>query len=406
MATGMRLGRVFGIKLIVDASLLVIFVLISFQLAVGVFPAWHPEWTLAMTWSVAIAAAILFFVSVLVHELSHALVGRAFGVPVRSITLFMFGGMANIERDPDSPKAELLMAIVGPIASLVIGVSSLLLGGWLTDLSSTDIDIDHGFDLAAGMGPAATLLMWLGPVNIVLALFNMVPAFPLDGGRVLRAVVWGATGDLRTATRWASGAGRIFAWFLIVSGVATIVGIDVPLFGPGLIQGMWLILIGWFLHGAAVASHRQLIIRDLLDDVPVARLMRRNAATIDPRITVAELVENHIMKTDEPAFPVVDGEHLIGIIALDDVRKIPRLQWDRLLVLDVMTPREHVVTTSPNDDVYSALQVLGRRDIAQLPVVENGRLLGILRRRDVARWLELQSETRAPEFGTPATRQV
>lgn len=192
LTTGLRLGRIVDIEIVADWSLLIIFWLISFSLAAGVFPAWHPEWTAALAWGTALAAALLFFVSVLIHELSHALVGRLHGIVVRRITLFMFGGMAQMENEPPTWRAEFAMAIVGPLTSLALGVFFL----WLTPFAGGPLDIDPD-------DPGATLAA-LGPVNILLALFNLVPGFPLDGGRVLRALLWALTGSLRRATRYAS----------------------------------------------------------------------------------------------------------------------------------------------------------------------------------------------------------
>src|SRR3989304_1275370 len=204
IAAGLRLGRIAGIEIAADWSLLIIFWLIAFTLAVGVFPGWHPDWGAALSWATALAAALLFFASVLVHELSHALVGRAHGIVIRRITLFMFGGMAQMENEPSTWRAEFAMAIVGPLASLALGIPFL----GLAAISSAprDIDPDKPQETFAALAPLPTLLVWLGPVNIILALFNLVPGFPLDGGRVLRAILWAVTGNLRMAPRRAPPA--------------------------------------------------------------------------------------------------------------------------------------------------------------------------------------------------------
>src|SRR5688572_21416840 len=222
MRKGFRLGSVSGIELRIDWSLAIIFVLIVSMLGGGLFPAWHPEWSAAHSWATAFAAALLFFASVLVHELSHALTGRAHGIPVKRITLFVFGGMAQLEREPHEWRAELWMAIVGPLTSLVLGIAFLV--GAESLMGDVQVDPTQPAALLAQLGTAPTLLLWLGQVNIVLALFNLVPAFPLDGGRVLRAALWGATGDLLKATRWASSLGQAFAWVLIAAGHAMILG--------------------------------------------------------------------------------------------------------------------------------------------------------------------------------------
>ncbi|MFA7386954.1 MAG: site-2 protease family protein, partial [Thiohalobacteraceae bacterium] len=242
MGNGFHLGRIAGIDVRVDWSLSIIFFLISFSLAVGLFPAWHPDWGPGISWLTALVAALAFFASVLAHELSHALVGRAQGIEVKRITLFIFGGMAHMENEPRAWKAELWMAIVGPITSLVLGLLFLALT-W-SSLDPGTVDPENPAALFAALAPVPTVLLWLGNINIVLAVFNMVPGFPLDGGRVLRALLWGVTGDMRRATRWASQAGQMFAWILIGTGVAMMLGIQVPFFGSGVLPGLWLAFIG------------------------------------------------------------------------------------------------------------------------------------------------------------------
>src|SRR5690242_19429734 len=308
LVRGLPIMRIAGIDVTVDWSLLIIFALITTSLAAGLFPQWHPAWSPATSWLTALAAAVLFFVSVLAHELSHALVGRANGIRVKRITLFVFGGMAQMEQEPGRWPAELWMAIVGPITSLVIGIACVLAAGAAT-LASDVPDLER---FLASLDPGRTLLLWLGQINIVLALFNLVPAFPLDGGRVLRAVLWGATDDLRRATRWASALGQLFAGFLIAAGIAMVLGISLPYLGSGAANGVWLAFIGWFLNNAALMSYRQLLTRELLHDVPVGRLMIRQLETVWPDMPLDMLVSNFLVRSDQRAFPVLEGERLAG----------------------------------------------------------------------------------------------
>lgn len=378
---GIPLGRAFGVEIVADWSLLIIFALVAFQLGVGVLPAWHPQWGPGLVWGVALAAALLFFTSILLHELSHALVARRFGIPVRRITLFLFGGMAHMDKDPSSPKAELLMAAVGPLVSLVIGIGSIMIGGALAGPAMERFAEEP--ELAyASLGPVATLLLWLGPVNVLLAIFNMVPGFPLDGGRVLRAALWWWTGDLRRATRWASGAGRLFGFTLIALGVWMI-------FRGGLGSGIWLALIGWFISSAARMGYQQVVVREALEGVPVNRLMRTHFDVVGPRTRVDELVYEHVMGTDQQAFPVMDGERLVGIVAMHDVRRVPREQWADARVADIMTPEPQLVTIDPEANAAEALEALARRDIDQVPAVRGGSLFGMVRRQDLVKWLAL-----------------
>ena len=342
-----------------------------------------------MRWALALVAATLFFISILLHELSHSIAAKAYGLPVRRITLFLFGGVSNIEREPPTPKVEFLMAVVGPITSILLGLIFLAMatfsiarsGGPLSDAPTT---ISH-------FGPVTTLLAWLGPVNILLGLFNLIPGFPLDGGRILRSILWSATKDLRKATAWATGAGRAVAWMFIISGVSMAFGARLPLFGTGLVSGLWLIFIGWFLNSAAVNSYQQTLVRNLLEDVPVFRLMRLNVPTVTPTLSINRLVYDYVMGTDERAFPVMDGERLVGLVCLEDIRKVPREAWEQTTVGEIMTDTNHLDVVTASEYAGDALEKLTRRDVRQAPVVENGRLVGLLRRRDILKWLELQS---------------
>jgi Zn-dependent protease len=259
MESGLRIGSIAGIEIRVDPSLTFVFMLVTVSLGVGLFPAWHPDWSAVIVWCTAAAAAVLFFGSVLVHELAHALVGRAQDITIRRITLFVFGGMAHLEEEPHDWRAELWMAVAGPVTSFAIGVVCLFLAGLMVG----PVEIDPGDPIAvfAALDPLATIAAWLGPVNIGLAVFNLVPGFPLDGGRVARALLWGATGDIVRATRWAAAMGQTFGWMLMAIGFAMILGLRVPYFGTGILNGMWIALIGWFLNNAAIMSYRQLLSR-------------------------------------------------------------------------------------------------------------------------------------------------
>lgn len=391
MSHGINIGRIFGIRITLDWSLIFIFLLVAFNLGAGVFPAWHPGWSALLTWTVAVAAAVLFFASVLVHELSHALVAKVYDVPVRSITLFLFGGIANIEHDPDSPKEEALMAGVGPLTSIGLGVGFIVLMRLLSTVPAGAMD--NPLAALEHLGPVATLLAWLGPINILVGVFNLIPAFPLDGGRVFRALLWALTRNVRTATRWASRAGQGFAWFLIIVGVAMAFGVHVPVFGGGLIQGLWFAFIGWFLNTAAVASYRQLIIRDLLQDVPVRRLMRRELPPmIDPESPISTLVDDYLLKTGQALFLVGNPtQGTLGVVRVDDVQQVPREQWPTTNVGRIMRAIADLPQTTPDQDAFQALQALGRLDVDEMLVMDGGQIVGIIRRQDIARWLELES---------------
>jgi Zn-dependent protease/CBS domain-containing protein len=389
MRTGLRIGRIFGINIYVDWSWILIFLLVMWDLAAAVFPQLHPHWGTTLIWGTAIAASLLFFASVLAHELAHSIVARTNGIPVHDITLFLFGGVSNIQGEPPSPGVEFVMAIVGPLTSIMLGVFFLLLSG----AAAAGMEVISGNTLhaLAQLGPVSTLLLWLGPINIVLGVFNLIPGFPLDGGRVLRSIFWAISHNLRRATQWASSIGQVVAWAFILAGISMIFGVSIPFLGSGFFGGLWIAFIGWFLNNAAVQSYRQVAIEDVLQGIPVSQLMRTNPPTVPSTISVSALVHDHIMGTNEHAFPVMDNGSLAGIVCIEDVRRVSREQWDLVTVGQMMTPANRLVTVSPTDEASKALTKLAQQDVNQMPVLQNGLLRGMLRRRDIMRWLQLQS---------------
>jgi Zn-dependent protease/CBS domain-containing protein len=390
MRKGFGIGSIFGINIRVDWSWVVIFLLTTWNLAT-VFGGYHPDWGSALRWGLAALAALLFFSSVLVHELAHSLIAKGRGIPVRSIVLYLFGGVSNIQREPDSPSSEFLMAIVGPISSLVIGAillwAALILGGPVGALANLT-------QMLQGLSPMLTLLVWLGSVNVTVGLFNLIPGFPLDGGRIVRSLLWAITENLRRATRWASWLGQGIAWLMIMAGIAMTFGVRIPFFGTGLGSGLWLAFIGWFLNNASAQSYQQVVIQDILEGVPVARIMRSDPPTCLADCSVGRLVHDHIMQSDDQSFPILeDGtRRLAGLVTLDDVRGVSRDAWDTTTVADIMTSVDQLVVVGPDDDAAEALSKLTGRDVRQLPVVSGGELVGLLRRRDIVKWLQLHSE--------------
>ena len=388
MHRGFRIGRLFGININADWSWLVIFALVTWSLGSGLGQL-HEGWARGTVWSVALIAALLFFASVLAHELAHSLFARSRGIPVRTITLFLFGGVSNIEKEPDSPRSEFVMAILGPITSLVIGLVLLLLTGLVG--GSLTGNVGDPTQAARSMGPVTTVLLWLGSINIILGIFNLIPGFPLDGGRVLRSLLWAAMGDLRRATRVASWFGQGIGVLMIVSGIAMVFGMYLPFFGTGA-GGLWLAFIGWFLHSAATRSYRQIVVRDILEGVAVRSMAISDPPTVSPDSSVSSLVHDHIMRSDDHAFPVVEDGRLIGLVTLGDVRSVGRESWDTTLVREIMTGSDDLVTVGPDDEAIDVMNHLVRKDVRQLPVVEGDRLVGLIRRRDMVRWLQLHSE--------------
>jgi Zn-dependent protease/CBS domain-containing protein len=387
MTRGFRIGKLFGIDIRVAWSWLLIFALVTWSLGVA-FGGFHPNWGPVLRWGLAAAAALLFFGSVLAHELAHSLVAKAQGIPVRSITLILFGGVSNIREEPHSPGNEFLMAIVGPLTSIVIGVVLTVIVTFAAGRA-----MQGGItNTISQFGPAATVFGWLGSINIVLGLFNLVPGFPLDGGRVLRSIAWAVSGNLRQATWVAAGVGHLVAWAMIGTGIAMAFGIQIPYLGSGLFNGLWLAFIGWFLNSAAAQSYQQVVIRDILEGVPVSRLMHDCPPTVLPDISVDELVHDHLMQTDEHAFPVLEDGHLVGMVTLQDVRDSSRDEWQSKTVREIMTPADRVETVTADEDADQAFTKLTSQDVRQLPVMEDGTVTGCLSRRDIVRWLRVESD--------------
>jgi CBS domain-containing protein len=282
------------------------------------------------------------------------------------------------------------MAAVGPLVSLAIGVLAWLLGSTLASAQLAGAEPDSpAAALLADVGPLATLLLWLGPVNVILGLFNLVPGFPLDGGRVLRAFLWWSTGDYGKASRWASRAGQVFAWSLIGFGAwSRLAG--------GLVQGLWFVLIGWFLNSAARSSYERVVVHEALEAVPVRDLMVTRLEHVPVDATAQELIDRYFMASDQRAFPVdaADGRFL-GLVCFDDVRRLAQDRRENTRAGELMTDAARLATLPPDAEAERALEQMARRNVDQIPVLEDGRLLGLVRRRDIVKWLAL----RRPEHG-------
>ncbi len=389
MKNGFSVGKVFGININIDWSWLFIFVLVSWSLASS-FGLAHSNWSMFMQWGLAISAAFLFFASVLAHEVAHAVAARALGTPVRNITLFLFGGVSNIQKEPDSPFSEFVIAVVGPLTSILLGAIFLVLGAG--SLAVNNATLTDPLAVLSQVGPVGTIFIWLGSVNILVAVFNLIPGFPLDGGRIFRSALWAITNDLKTATRWASDLGQLVAWVLILAGIAMAFGVNIPFLGSGFVNGIWFMFIGWFLQNAAVQSYHKVVIQDILEDVKVKQMMYTNIPAVDAGLSVQSLIDNYIMQSDNRAFIVFEDEKMVGLVTIDDIRKLDAEARTRTLVKDIMTPSQKLVVVAPEEEASDAFQRLQTEDIRQLPVVTGNQIVGLLRRKDIARWLQLQSQ--------------
>jgi Zn-dependent protease len=327
---GFRFGRAFGVDLRVDWSWVFIFLLLTWNLT-AVFAAWHPGWSMGGQFAVALVASLLFFGCILVHEIAHAVVAKWNDVPVRSITLFLFGGVSNVEHEPRSAGAEFAMAIAGPLASMLLGLGFLLLAsigiGSSVVAAYREPGAGDGWVTIARLGPLTTLLLWLGPINIFIAIFNLIPAFPLDGGRVLRSAIWAIGHNYRTATLAASAVGQVIGWLFILGGLAMSFGVVLPGFGTGFVGGLWLAFIGWFIRSAAAEAYTRLAIDDALAGHTVGQLMRRDGTSVPPELGLDVLVHNYLVRSDQHAVPVIRDASLVGLVSLFEVRAVPAADW-------------------------------------------------------------------------------
>ncbi len=367
MPGSLRLGKIFGIEISIHFSWVIILVLMTWSLAVGWFPVIYHGWSTATYWLVSFIAAILLFVSVLLHELAHSVVARARGLPVKNITLFVFGGVSNIEREPGSPGVEFQMAIVGPLTSLLIGGLAYLLV----------------FALGNNATPVAAILGYLAIANILLGIFNLIPGFPLDGGRVLRSIVWKVSGSLRRATRIVTIVGEIVAYLFILLGIW-------EFFGGNLIGGIWIGFIGWFLLIAAQSANTEVVLQSMFRGVTVEEVMNTSPMTVPANISLQKLVHEYFLPLGLRSALVTQADQLAGLITLSDIRHFPREEWEKVPVGHAMIPRERLHVVSPQQNLNDVLPLMAGRDVNQLPVVQDNRLVGVLSRDAIVRYLEVR----------------
>jgi Zn-dependent protease/predicted transcriptional regulator len=375
MRAQIKLGRVFGIEIGLHYSWIIIALLITFSLA-GHFREHNRAWGEGVIWATSVVTALLFFTTIVVHELSHAMVAQARGLPVRSITLFALGGVAEIEKDAPDARTEFWMGIVGPITSLLIGVlclSVLLAFGWTPDQFPQT--------------PLLSMLMWLGYINIMLGVFNLIPGFPLDGGRVLRAIAWWITGDANRATTIAARFGQVVAFGFIMLGIFRFFN------GAG-IGGLWIAFIGWFLLSASRESYAQVAISDTLRGVKVRDVMTQQYPTVDSRTNLQILVDEYFLRTGRRCLFVTQNERVIGLITPHEVREIERNRWPYTTVDEVMKPLKQLRTITPDSSILNALETMGPDNLNQLPVVQDDAFEGIISRAHILQLLKTRAELR------------
>ena len=378
------LFKMFGFAVRVDASWLIIAVLITWSFADAVFPHAFPGLSPAEYWMMGISGALLLFASIVVHELAHSLVARRSGLQMKGITLFIFGGVAEMSEEPPSAKAEFQMAIAGPLTSVAVGVAFYVLASGM-----------HGVWPVAVTG----MFSYLARINWILAAFNMVPAFPLDGGRVLRSILWHWKGNIWQATRIASSIGSGFGTLMMVYAI-------VPLLHGDMISAVWWFLIGMFLRGAAQGSYQQLMVQKMLQGEPIRRFMNTNPVTVSPAISLEDLVEHYIYKYHYKMFPVVNDSHeLVGCVTTKQVKEIPREEWNQYSVQAVMQPYNPQDAVTPDTDSVEALAIMKRSQSSRLMVVEDGRLVVVLALKDLLEYLSSKLEMEGDSSKLPSAFQ-
>lgn len=365
MSATLTIGSIRGIPIRVHASWLAVYGLIAWSLGAGYFPHALPELGPMTHWLSGLIAALLLFVSVFLHELSHSLVALRLGIPVSSITLHIFGGVSELSREPDHPRAEFAIAIVGPLTSFALAAVITAAGALVTPPPA-----------------AAAVMQYLVLLNVVVGVFNLVPGFPLDGGRVLRAVLWRTRGDLAWATRIASNAGSTFGLALIVLGAWRALAGE-------FLGGLWLVAIGLFLRQASTSSYQQLVVRRALDARTVGEVMTREVVRLSPELSVETLVNDYFWRHHVSSFPVVDHGRVVGLVSVRDIGRVPRGEWPTRCVADVMKPVTDALIAAPRDSLWQAFEKVSRNGVGRVAVIDGQRLSGYLSVKDVMHVLTL-----------------
>ncbi len=370
LESSFRLGTVFGIRIGVHYTWLIVFFLLISSLFV-VFRNAHPEWSSHGTFLTALLATLLFFASVILHELGHSLVAIARGIKVRAITLFVFGGVAQTGKDADTAATEFFIAIAGPLVSFALAGLFYLLKLWLMPYSET----------------ATAVLDWLTTINLVVAIFNLIPGFPMDGGRVFRALIWRVTGNAVKGMQWAVMSGKIIAYGIMITGML------IALQPAMLVNGLWLIGISWFLLAVAEDSKRAYFREHLAGHVSVGDVIQKEVPTIAADMSILSWIDEKMLLTGHRACLVIKDNQTIGLVSLSDVVKCPREQWSSTPVREIMTPLKRLYIAQPTNSILEVLQIMNENGINQVPVVDEGKIAGWIDREHLLKILQLHIDT-------------
>lgn len=372
-----RIARVLGIDVRVHVSVLVIFALIVSSLAANLFPQWHPEWSTSLNWAAALSAGVLFFVSLLIHELSHSVVARRCGIEISAITLFLFGGVAEMKGEPESPRDEFLIAGAGPLASLFLAILFAVLAS--ITVSDPSLLLQEEELALSKLGVITTICVWLSTINLMLAVFNLLPGFPMDGGRLFRAALWWRTGDLMRATEMAARVGSGFGWVFIGLGAMQV-------FGGNLVNGLWMILIGWFIRRLALASVASMMLDQALRGFDVRAIMRTRFDTVRADISARRFIEDYLLRSTQQLWPVVDAGENIGFVTAQSFNlQDGSLEDATHSINQHLQPLDDTHSINPDMSAKMAFEKLSNHP-SPLPVVEQGRVIGIIHQSDILRW--------------------
>lgn len=371
MKGSFRIGKIMGIDIEVNASWFIIFALVTYTLADGYFPSYYPAFDATTRWVSSSVIALLFFASVLLHELSHSVVSIKLGMPVKKITLFIFGGIAQIEQEPDDPIKELKMAIAGPGMSLFLSGLFFVLSKLLGVMNSAQ--------------PAVVSLEYLSNINLTLAIFNLVPAFPLDGGRVLRAIIWRFSRNLQRATRITSAMGSIFGYLLIALGILLVLN-------NYIVNGVWLVFIGWFINQMSKESYQSMMLSDIFDKIKVREFMTDKVVTVERSISVQQLIEEYFYKYKFAMFPVTQDGRITGIVSTASVKMLEPAARAQTSVVSIATPLSDKLVVSPEEPVSKAMAKLSSNGVGRVLVMEQDNLLGIVSNSDVLNYLWIKNQ--------------
>jgi Zn-dependent protease len=369
MPSSFKFGKIGGIEVGVHWSWIPIFIIFTWLFATGTLDHFFPHWSAAAKWIAGAITSAIFFASLLAHELAHSFVARSKGLDVRGITLFFIGGVSNLGGEPRSAGDEFQISVVGPLTSLLVG--GVFAIGWV---------VIHPFSPGIA-GVSAQLAV----INATLAVFNMVPGFPLDGGRVFRSIIWQRTRNLHQATHIASMAGEGVGYLLMGTGIVFF------LLG-NLLNGIYFFIVGLFLRGIAAGSYQQMVAEETLAGLKARDAAMQNCEVVSPNESVESVVDNYVLLRNVRCFPVQSGDSLLGLVTLEDIRHVPRDQWPITPVEKAMTSFDRLHTVSPDEDLRQVLQLMARQDINQVPVVEDGRLLGLISRADILRLIQTRRE--------------